>query len=196
MSTRQRIVVLQGHPHASGTHFCHALAEAYAEGARRGEHDVETVDVATLDFPLLRDPEDYNHQALPVALEPAQQAIGRATHVVIIYPLWLGTMPALLKGFLEQVLRPGFAWEDAGKGFPRKKLKGRSARIIVTMGMPAPVYRWFFGAHSLKNLERNILGFIGFSPVRHTLIGLVESTSDRRRARLLDSVRALGEAAR
>jgi len=60
----------------------------------------------------------------------------------------------------EQVARPGFAFGTAkGKGLPPKLLKGRSARVIVTMGMPALFYRWYYRAHSVKNLERNILAF-------------------------------------
>jgi putative NADPH-quinone reductase len=84
-------------------------------------------------------------------------------------------MPALLKGFLEQVARPGFAfrYEKEGTPFTAKGLKGRSARVVVTMGMPALVYRWYFRAHSVKSLERNILGFVGIAPVHETLVGMV-----------------------
>ena len=71
----------------------------------------------------------------------------------------------LLKAFLEQALRPGFAFDESSR-MPRKLLKGRSARIVVTMGMPAFVYRWYFGAHGLRSLERNILGFCGIRPIR------------------------------
>jgi putative NADPH-quinone reductase len=100
---------------------------------------------------------------------------------VLIFPLWLGDMPALLKGFLEQVARPGFAIGVDGQGGPGAKLlKGRSARVVVTMGMPAFVYRWYFGAHSIRSLERNILRFVGFAPVRRSLIGLVEAKGGRR----------------
>jgi putative NADPH-quinone reductase len=60
------------------------------------------------------------------------------------FPLWLASMPALLKGFFEQALRPGFALGPTEPGRMWKKLlKGRSARIVVTMGMPALVYRWY-----------------------------------------------------
>src|SRR3546814_9849412 len=58
-----------------------------------------------------------------------------ADHLVILYPLWLGDVPALLKGFLEQILRPGFAIDEGSTGMSAKLLTGRSARIIVTMGM-------------------------------------------------------------
>jgi hypothetical protein len=82
---------------------------------------------------------------------------------------------------------------DTGIGHPR--LKGRSARVVVTMGMPALFYRWYYRGHSLKSLERNILRFCGIAPVRHTLIGLVEG-SDARRRRWLARIQHLGERGR
>ena len=69
---------------------------------------------------------------------------------------------------------------------------GKSARIVVTMGMPALVYRWYFGAHSLRSFERNILGFCGIGPIRATLIGNVEDCGAARRARWLEQLHALG----
>ena len=125
----------------------------------------------------------------PPALADAQAAIAWAEHLVLLFPLWLGDMPALLKAFLEQVARPGFAFErDARNPFTAKKLGGRSARVVVTMGMPALVYRWVFRAHSVKSLERNILGFVGISPVRETLLGgigeLDAAAFERLRAKL------------
>ena len=102
-------------------------------------------------------------------------------------------MPALLKGFLEQVARPGFALGEPGKGSLGKKLLGgRSARVVVTMGMPALIYRLYFQAHSVRSLERNILGFIGIAPVHRTLIGMVEGTAAARE-QALDKLRLLGE---
>ena len=78
---------------------------------------------------------------------------------------------------------------------PRKLLKDRSARIIVTMGMPALIYRWYFGAHALKALKRNILGFAGVAPMRETLIGSVESMRPARRLDWLGKSTRMGNAA-
>ena len=83
-----------------------------------------------------------------------------------------------------------------GGGFPKGKLAGRSARIVVTMGMPALAYRWWFGAHSLKNLERNILKFCGIKPIRSTLYGMVDQASDGKRQKWLTEMRELGQRAR
>lgn len=189
---KRNILVIQGHPDPRGDRFGHALAAAYVDAARAAGHRVEILEIARLDFPLLRTKEDFEDGAVPDAILPAQQAIGRADHLVLFYPLWLGDMPALLKGFLEQAFRPGFAVGRADRGNRSGGLlKGKSARIVVTMGMPAFIYRWFFGAHSLKSLRRNILQFSGVRPVRVSLVGLVEGHA-RRRAKWLERMRGLG----
>jgi putative NADPH-quinone reductase len=191
----QRICLIQGHPDRNPQHFGHALAQAYVEGARSAGHEVRTVTVAELDFPILRDPADFP-DAPPTDIAAAQALISWSSHVVIIFPLWLGDMPALLKGFFEQTLRPGFAMPKDGAGGPwTGMLKGRSARIIVTMGMPGFFYRWFYRAHSLKSLARNILLFVGIRPVRSTVIGLVEQNAARRE-RWLARIAALGRSGR
>lgn len=192
----KRILLIQGHPDAGARHFCHALADAYADGARAAGHEVRSTDVATLDFPLLRSAEEWEKGALPAGLAAAQDSIAWAEHLVIFFPLWLGDMPALLKGFLEQVARPSFAFgSEGGNPFAHRKLKGRSARVIVTMGMPALVYRWFFRAHSVKSLERNILGFVGIAPVDETLIGTVGALTAEAADRWLAKMRKLGRQA-
>jgi putative NADPH-quinone reductase len=171
----KRILLLQGHPDNSQRHLLHMLAESYADAARKAGHEVRVLDIAALDFPLLRSQVDWEHGAVPTGLAQAQQDIGWCEHMVLFFPLWLGDMPALVKGFLEQVARPGFAfkYKEGGTPFTAKGLAGRSARVVVTMGMPALVYRWYFRAHSVKSLERNILGFVGIAPVDETLVGMV-----------------------
>jgi len=168
----KRVLLIQGHPDTGHRHLGHALADAYAEGAIGAGHELKRIDVASLDFPLLRSAEDWEHGALPPTLADAQAAIGWCEHMVLFFPLWLGDMPAMLKGFLEQVARPGFAFRpDAKNPFGAKGLTGRSARVVVTMGMPALVYRWIYRAHSVRSLERNVLGFVGIAPVHETMIG-------------------------
>jgi len=192
-----RILLIQGHPDATVRHLCHALEDAYAEGAQAAGHEVRRLHVASIDFPLLRSQEAWEHGELPPALAPAQADIAWAQHLVLFFPLWLGDMPALLKGFLEQVARPGFAFkaEEGGNPFGQKGLAGRSARVVVTMGMPALVYRWYFRAHSVKSLERNILGFVGIAPVHETLIGLVDRLGEEGVADWQAKLRKLGAAA-
>lgn len=102
---------------------------------------------------LLRSKHDWDHGCVPEALRPVQQDIAWAQHLVIVFPLWLG-------------------------------------------GMPALVYRWYFRAHSLKALERNILGFVGVSPIDETLIGQVEGLGVNQRGKHLLALRRLGQQSR
>lgn len=195
-TSARRILLILGHPDGSRRHLCHALADAYAAGARHGGHEVRIVDAARLDFPLLRSQQDWEQGEVPAALAPVQRDLEWAEHVVLFFPLWLGDMPALLKAFLEQVARPGFAiGHDHGNPMTAKMLKGRAARVVVTMGMPALVYRWYFRAHSVKSLERNILGFVGFAPVHETLIGGVEQLGEEGVAKWLARLSKAGEKA-
>ena len=172
----KNILLIQGHPDSCQDHLCHTLADAYASGATDGGHNLRYSMVAQLDFPLLRNQREWEQSEAPAALRQVQEDIRWAQHLVLVYPLWLGDMPALLKGFLEQVARPGFAFaRDRLSPLTNKPLAGRSARVIVTMGMPALVYRWYFRAHSVKSLKRNILRFVGIAPVHETLIGMAGS---------------------
>lgn len=193
----KKILIIDGHPDRRPERYVHALAQAYREGAASAGHGLSDIVVSELDFPWLRTAEDFQQGTPPQSIRGCQELILWADHLVILFPLWLGSMPAVLKAFFEQVLRPGFAFgEGRGANRPKKLLAGKSARIIVTMGMPAFFYRWFYRAHSLKSLERNILAFCGVHPVRATIAGMVEGMSQAKRKALLKSIRALGAAAR
>lgn len=190
----RRILVIVGHPDKEPGRLCRALADAYAEGAEAAGHAVRRIDLATIDFPLLRTAEEFQHGTVPESLKPAVDAIIWAEHLVFVFPLWLGTMPALLKGFLEQVMRPGTAFTyPEGKGvFNKTLLDGRSARVVVTMAMPAFVYRLWFLGHGVSGMRRNILNFVGISPVRETLFGMVGGVSEKKREGWMEEMRRLG----
>jgi putative NADPH-quinone reductase len=187
----RRIAIIQGHPDRDGRRLLHALADAYAEGADAAGHAVRRIEVAQLDFPLLRTQAEFETGKLPPVLEGPRDDMRWAEHWTFLFPLWHGTMPALFKGFLEHVFRPGFAMEHRGGSFPKRLLAGRSARVVVTMGMPALVYRWYFGAHGLRGFERSILRLAGVRPVRESLYGLT-GASDKKRARWLEDMRRRG----
>ncbi|MEQ8370594.1 MAG: NAD(P)H-dependent oxidoreductase [Alphaproteobacteria bacterium] len=188
----KHILILQGHPDPEPVHLCHALAMAYERGAAAAGHEVRQVAIARLDLPFVLNKADYDGGEANAGITAAQRDIAWAEHLIIIFPLWQGGLPARLKAFFEQALRPGFATTAVQDGRKwQKKLTGRSARVVITMGMPALAYRWFYGAHSLKALKRNLLGFVGIKPVRASLFGLVESKPERRQ-RWLTTMEALG----
>jgi len=191
---RRRILILNGHPDPDPARFCHALAAAYARGAASAGHTVHRINLSDMDFPLLETRQDWETGQPCEAIRALQDNLGWAEHLVVIYPLWLGTMPARLKGLLEETFRPTFAFGGEAVTPRAGRLKGRSARVIVTMGMPTLVYRTVFMGHSLKALKNGILGLVGFGPVRDTVLGSIEGRTDHEQ--LVRRVQDMGAVAR
>lgn len=189
----KRIAIIQGHPDPEGGHFCHALAESYRAGASAAGHVANVIDTAAMELPYIRNQAQWKAPPTDEAVLRMQAIVGEADHLVIIYPLWLGDMPAILKSALEHLSCGGFVMAIDEGGHWQQKLKGKSARVVVTMGMPALVYRLYFLSHSLKSLERNILRFAGMKPVRTTLMGRVEGEGRAaQREAWLAQMRSLG----
>jgi putative NADPH-quinone reductase len=189
-----KICIIQGHPHLGGNHLCHALAESYRQGAIAAGHQVEVIDIAGLTFDFLRDPAAMTKPPSD-AIIAAETTIRDAKHLMIIYPLWLGTMPALVKAFFEQLACGDFMMGKSEKGWPIGKLKGRSARLVVTMGMPAIAYKVMYGADGVRGFESGILAMAGIGPIRETLFGGVE-ISAKQRTKWLAKMATLGAKAR
>ncbi|ASY65200.1 putative NADPH-quinone reductase (modulator of drug activity B) (plasmid) [Sinorhizobium sojae CCBAU 05684] len=193
----KRVLVIVGHPDPDPRRFCRALAEAYAQGAEAAGHDVRRIDLAEIDVPLLKSREEFENGSVPTSLADASAAILWAEHIVFVFPLWLGTMPALLKAFLEQVMRPGIAFDypTGNEKLVKTRLNGRSARVIVTMGMPAFVYRLWYLGHGIAGMRRGILNFVGIKPVREKLYGMVEGVSASKREQWIAEMHKLGASA-
>lgn len=187
----QKILVIDGHPDGDRARLCHALADAYLEGAMNAGKETRLITLAETQIELLRTAGDFTRSPTAAEIRRAQEDIVWADHLALIFPLWLGGAPALLHGFLEQVARGGFFAETAGPGI-RSKFKGKSARLIVTMGMPAVVYRLIFHAHGVRTIMSGVLGFAGFTPVRLTTFGAVENVNAHEQTARLQRVRTLG----
>lgn len=182
-----RILVIQGNPDGKEPHLCQLLADAYCDEAQQNGHLVRRIDLAAVTFPLLRSHSELRQPpSKEIAL--AQESVAWANHIVLIFPLWLGCMPALLKGFLEQLLRPGFALTESSTA-PKPLLTGKTASVVVTMGRPAPLKLLYFRAHGLKALERYVLRPVGIRPLRRMVIRGADGLSTEDRDRWLDKVR-------
>lgn len=186
------VFLLNGHPDSSPDRLCSALCKAYAEGAYASGHVVRRFDLAKLDFPLITSLKDFEADEPPADIKTIQAAIKWADYLVIVHPLWLGGPPARLKGLLEQAFRYGFAIGKPGSKGRIGLLKGRSARVIVTMGMPAWLYRLGFGVFGVRSVERSVLFLSGVRPVRRTLIGGVGALTANNAEGILRKVRTLG----
>jgi len=187
----KRILVILGQPQRQS--FGAALAQAYAEGARASGAEVRELFLGDLKF----DPAGAMNHSSPPALETdlvmAQEAIKWAEHLVFVYPIWWGTIPALLKGFIERVFLPGFAvnFRDNSPLWD-KLLTGRSAHLIVTLNTPSWIYRWVYGRPGHNTMKKTILEFCGIKPVRITEVGPVRNSTDTKRKQWIAQIRALG----
>jgi putative NADPH-quinone reductase len=179
---QRKVLIINGHPDPDPERFSSALAAAYLRGANAGGHEVQQIDVSVLQPHPIGSEAEFAGEASPQA-QAAQAQVAWADHLVIIYPLWLGGPPALLKAFFEQVFRYGFALGGGGKDL-RGLLKGRSARVIVTMGMPSLIFRAVFAAAGLRAVTRGILMICGVGPIRTTVIGGVAGSDWARRRQL------------
>jgi NAD(P)H dehydrogenase (quinone) len=187
MKNKKNILVINGHPRKGS--YSDALAKAYSAGAKEGGHKVTVVTVRALSFdPILSE----RNKGIENDLLVVQKKITDADHLVFIYPVWWGTMPALLKGFLDRVLTSGFAYEWKGKR-PEGLLKRKSARVITTMGAPSFVYSLPpFLCFDKRLFKYAILWFCGIKKVRYTRIGKVPVLSKAKLEKKLELIKNLG----
>ncbi|QDF96681.1 NADPH:quinone reductase [Azoarcus sp. DD4] len=186
----KRILVILGHP--SHESLCGALTDAYAEAAQAAGHEVTLLRLGELDFdPSLH--EGYNRiQALEADLVKVQAAIRWAEHIAFVFPVWWGSVPAVLKGMLDRVFLPGFAFQyRTGALFPEPLLKGRSADLVVSMDTPPWYFRWIYRMPAVHQMRKTTLEFCGIRPVRTLLLGPVKGAAPQRREAWLAKARAL-----
>jgi putative NADPH-quinone reductase len=167
-----QICIIDGHPDPAPHHLIHALCDAYAVGAEGAGHTVTRIDVGRLEIDFLQTPADFaTPPGEPVLTERTK--IAEADHLLIAFPLWLGGMPSKLRAFFEQAARADFFIRQAegDAHWPEQMMQGKSARTVITMGMPGLVYRFGMDAGSLRALERGVLGLSGFKPLHHTILG-------------------------
>ncbi|MBX3722002.1 MAG: NAD(P)H-dependent oxidoreductase [Turneriella sp.] len=175
----KQILVIMGHPSCES--LCAQLAATYRAAALAAGAQVTLLELAKLKFDLNLNAGYRGEQPLEPDLVKAQHLIAKADHLVFIFPSWWASMPALLKGFLDRVFLPGFAFKyRSDSPFPEKLLRGKTARIIITMDAPAWYYKWFNGAPGLRLLKFATLEFCGVKPVKYNLFGPVRKAPERR----------------
>jgi putative NADPH-quinone reductase len=187
----KRILVILGHPASES--FCGALADSYVKGAEAAGNEVRLISLGNLSF----DPVLHNGYATIQKLEPdlvaVQAAITWAQHIVFVYPIWWGAMPALLKGFIDRVFLPGFAFKyREGSQFWDRLLSGRSAHLLVTMDTPPWYFRWVYRMPGHNQMKRTILEFSGIKPVAVSSFGPIKGSSQQKREKWLAQVSAYG----
>lgn len=187
----KKILILNGHPDKGSYIF--ALAQAYEKGAVASGAEVKVINIRELDFNLNLQFGYRKRTELEPDLLDAQEKLKWANHWVWIYPVWWGSVPALMKGFQDRVLLPSFAFEKRENSpWWDKLLKGRSARIICTLDQPWWYYRFVYWQPSHQSIKRLTLNFIGVKPVKITTIGLIRLSKDAYREKWLQKVEKLG----
>ncbi len=186
-----KILLINGHPDKESYNY--ALAASYKKGAVNSGAEVKEINIGELYFnPNLQ----YGYRKrteLEADLLKAQESIKWADHIVWIYPVWWGSVPALMKGFLDRVLLPGFAFEKReGSVWWDKNLTGKTSRIICTMDQPTWYYRWINNRPSHVAMKRLTLNFVGVKKVRITSIGPIRLSKESFRNKWLQKVEKLG----
>ena len=184
-----RILVVLGHPRRDS--LCGTLADAVADGARAAGCAVETLELGELDFATDVVTVSPLQQPLEPDLERARALIAWAEHLVFVYPNWWGAMPALLKGFLDRVLLPGFAFREQD-GHYYGLLGPRTAELMTTMDVPPFVYRWIQGAPGRRAMSRATLGLCGIATVRATCFAPVSHVDGATRAGWIEAAEQRG----
>lgn len=186
----KNILIIQGHPDSES--FCGSLADAYQKGAKKAKHRIRRINISDIKFdPILH--KGYNRiQPLEPCLVQAQKDILWADHIVWIFPTWWGSLPALLKGFIDRTILPGFGFKYTGPNTWKRSLKGKSSRIITTMGGKAFLYK-LIGSPGVRALKYPTLIFCGISPVRTTMFGGIrKNTPVKKLNKIINKVSKLG----
>ena len=187
----KRILVVNGNPKERS--LCRSLAETYVEAASNSGYDVHVFHISDSDFNPVLNAGYESRLQLEDSLCTFKQELEQADHVVMVYPVWWGSVPAGLKGLLDRVFLPGFAFKyEKDDLFPKRLLKGRSARLIITMDTPVWYYKLVYGSPATKMMKRTVLEFCGFSPVKVTEFGSVIKSSEHRRRKWITQVEKLG----
>lgn len=190
----KKILIILGHPDTNS--FSGTMADHYQVGAEDAEHDVRRINLGDINFnPILH--KGYSEiQELEPDLVHIQESITWADHVVIVYPNWWCTMPALLKGLFDRVWLPGFAFNFNKKtGKVDQHLKGKTARVIIIAGTHSPFSTWWKYGDYTNEIQHGILGFAGL----HTAVsafGPSNKVNDARKERWLSQLEKLGSRAR
>lgn len=190
----KNIVVLCGHPDADT--FTGSILDQYQAAAEEAGHQVRRFNLGEMQFdPILH--KGYKEiQQLEPDLVMLQDAIRECDHLVIGYPNWWCTMPALLKGLFDRFWLPGFAF-NFNKETKRVEahLKGKTARVYVLSGSHSPFKTWWQFGDYTNEIQYGILEFAGIKTTV-TTYGPCEKVDDMCRNGWLKSVAAHGKAAK
>lgn len=186
----KNVLVIVGHP--SNGSFTAALADAYVQSAQAAHHTVKLLRLADLSFDPILHGSNPHAQALEPDLLAAQESIVWAHHVVWVFPVWWGGVPALLKGFLDRAFISGYAYKfNKGSPLPVPLLKGRTSHMVVPLDTPPWYYRWVYRMPAIHQMEKTTLEFCGLRPVKTLMLGPIIHSTLTQREQMLEKVAKL-----
>ncbi len=189
-----QISAILAHPDAKS--FNHAIAQTAAERLKQNGHVVVLHDLYAERFdPLLPTCEIPEGASVPKDIERHCREISSADGIVIVHPNWWGQPPAILKGWVDRVIRPGVAYKfldgDSGDGVPLGLLKAKAAVVFNTSNTPAEREMAAFG-DPLETLWKNcVFGLCGVRNFHRETFGVVVTSSEGQRNQWLDKVRKI-----
>jgi NAD(P)H dehydrogenase (quinone) len=185
------IELIVAHPDKAS--FNHAIAAACLTRLRANGHEVIFHDLYEERFdPLLKAGEYVRDAVLPDQIRRHCREISMAEGIVIVHPNWWGQPPAILKGWVDRVLRPGGAYEflpgDKGEGVPRGLLKAGRALIFNTSNTEAARERGVFGDPLEALWKKCVFELCGVTIVERRMFSVVvTSTAQERNAWLSEA---------
>jgi len=187
----KKILILNGHPDSES--FCRYIADNYEAGAKEAGFEVKRINIADVKFEMNLQYGYRKRMELEPDLLQAQQDILWCEHLVIVTPVWWGTLPACLKGFFDRTFLGGFSHRfNPAKKLPEKLLTGRSASVLYTQGGPKIFSYLIMGDAFWKVLKRCILNFCGFSPVKRKIFDRIKGRTEKEMADILTESKELG----
>jgi len=189
-----QISIILAHPDTRS--FNHAVADTAAERLKQNGHRVILHDLYAEGFdPILPIGEIPEDAPLPEEIERHCREISAADGIVIVHPNWWGQPPAILKGWIDRVIRPGVAYKfvegDGGEGVPVGLLKAKTAVVLNTSNTPAERETAVFG-DPLETLWKNcVFGLCGVTNFYRETLGVVITSSEGQRKQWLGRVRGI-----
>ena len=185
------VLVINGHPREGS--FSQKAASVYEEAALQAGKQVAVLQLLALDFSLNLS-SGYSGNIMEPDLLKARDLIVWADHIVWIYPVWWWSMPALLKGFVDRILVPDFAFKyHKGSVFQEKLLKGKTATLLVTMDGPSWYHRLMMRSTGTFIMRKGILDYCGIRTVQTFIMDHYNHSSDVQKQRWLRKIEQLAQ---
>lgn len=187
-----KISVILAHPNKKS--FNHAIAKTTIETLKQNGHEVFFHDLYEEKFdPILPTEEIPKDVTLPSEIEKQCKEISEADGIVIVHPNWWGQPPAILKGWVDRVIRPGVAYEffedDKGEGVPNGLLKAKSAIVFNTSNTETEREKKTFG-DPLETIWKNcIFDLCGVKNFYRRMFNIIVISSEEQRKEWLQEVR-------